>query len=615
MRNPQVLLGGFVFFEKPMFHRLIWLFLLAAVTAIYIPSLSGGFLFDDIPNIVDNSAVHLAAFDYANLRNTLSGVSAGPLGRPVSVISFALTHLFFGLDPFAFKAINLAIHAINGILVGGLVALLLKNLHLAGLSDRTRTWLPIWVAAVWLIHPIHFIAISMAVQRMTLLAGTFTLLALIAHFKAMHANRASSARWWLLVGWVVFWPLAFLSKESALLFPAFAMLAAWISSQNGAGSKVSRKYLLLGGTVFVLMGAAMFLLLGWSWLQAGYAMRDFTLMERLLTQARVLWFYLAQTLLPSYSRFGLYLDWYPVSKGLLEPLTTLLALLGWGVILSLAFRYRHRWPIVAFGLMWFLVGHSLESTFVPLEIAHEHRNYLAALGPILAVSLMLVSTLSRLQLEQKEFILGVAAFAAIGVLGTITALRSVQMSDALVGSQIEATRHDASARANYIAAWSLIKAGIGDREDPIGGNNIRFYFEQAEQSDKSFKIGYLGLIVWSCGSFRLVEMQWLDSFAHKLEYTPYGHGQLALPMYLLKPLLATPDCLARDDVLRLFEAGSRNTLVRKSVRARFLEAAGDYELVVANDPRSAHEYYLKASALDGHNAILNEKRDRLQSTE
>ena len=597
-----------------MRRSLIWLLLLIVTVAIYLPSLTGGFLFDDFPNIVDNSAIHLTALDYENLKNSLSGVSAGPLGRPVSVWSLALTHLFFGLDPFAFKAINLAVHVINGVLVACFLYLLLKYLDFPGVSQRMRTWLPVWIAAAWLVHPIHFVAISMAVQRMTLLAGTFTLLALIAHLKAVGANGSRFGKCWLVAGWIIFWPLAFLSKESGLLFPAFVMLIAWFSWQRGSFGWVSRKFLLLGTAALVLVAIVMFLFLGWSWLQSGYAVRDFTLMERMFTQARVMWFYLAQILVPSYASFGLYLDWFPVSRGVFQPATTLLALVGWGLALGLAFRYHRKWPVPAFGLMWFLIGHGLESTFVPLEIAHEHRNYLPAIGPLLAVSVFVVSALDRLQLEGKGLILGVAAFAVAGMLGTITILRSVQMSDPLVGSQIEATRHDTSARANYVAAWSLIKAGIGDSEDPIGGNNIRFYFEQAERSDVGFKIGYLGLIVWACASTRAVETHWLDAFAYKLENTPFSHGQNALPAYLLKPLLATPACLSRDEALRLFEAGSRNKRVRNAVRARFLEAAGDYELLVTNTPHAAHEYYLRASALDRMNSGVKEKRDRLELT-
>ena len=36
------------------------------------------------------------------------------------------------------------------------------------------------------------------------------------------------------------------------------------------------------------------------------------------------------------------------------------------------------------GVLWFLAGHLLESSFIGLVIAFEHRNYLPSLGILLA---------------------------------------------------------------------------------------------------------------------------------------------------------------------------------------------------------------------------------------
>ena len=587
----------------------VWIFLLAGVLVIYLPSLNGGFLFDDVANIVENPAIHLNTLSIPGLLDSLTGLSAGPLGRPVSVWSFALTHFFFGLDAYAFKAINLGIHLLNGLLIGWFVALLLEVLALRGLSERAKKWLPAWVATAWLLHPIHFVAISMAVQRMTLLASMFTLLALIAHLKAVNRSGSlSTSLLWVIAGWLVFWPLACLSKETGLLFPCFALLITFCAKPAGGFGLNRRRVIAQIALAIAFTGGLMIWLLGWSWLAAGYAVRDFTLGERLLTEARVLWFYLAQTVVPSPTSFALYLDWIPVSRGFLEPVTTLVALIAWGLVAVGVIVHRQKLPIVAFGLLWFLIGHGLESTFVPLEIAHEHRNYLPALGPLLAIAFCAASLFERLPPGQQKAIPITAALAFLLLLATLTALRSMQMANPLIGSQIEATRHETSARANYVAAWALIKAGLGDQGDPVAGNSIRFYFEQAERSDSGFKLGYLSLITWSCASQREVERQWIDNFSKKLQTTAFSYGQLALPAYLLRPLVAMPDCLQRADVLRLFEAGSHNPRLRGEVRARFLEAAGDYVLVVGQDPEGASKYYHRAVEFDPANINLRSKQ-------
>jgi len=591
----------------------IWLLSLATASAVYLQALHGGFLFDDFPNIVDNTSIHLTSLSLTGLIDSLDGARAGPLGRPVSVMSFALTHWTFGLDPYAFKATNLVIHLVNGVLVGWFVSLFLSVLSLQGLTDGMRRWLPLWVATAWLWHPIHFVAINMAVQRMTLLAAMFILLGLIAHLSAVRTfDEGRSGRGRVLVAWGICWPLAVFSKETGLLFPVFVLLITLFA--GNVATLTNRRSLVLSGATIAVAGLSMAWRIGWSWLEAGYAVRDFGLVERLMTEARVLWFYLSQILLPSYDSFALYLDGFSVSRGFFQPASTLLSLVAWGGSLGIAIAYRRRLPMLSFGLLWFLVGHSLESSFVPLEIAHEHRNYLPALGPLLAAGYYGGLLVGRLHLERQALVISVLALAPLALLATLTALRSAQMGDPLIGAQMEATRHENSARANYVAGQSLFKAGLGDMNDPIGGKSIRFFFEQAERADSGFKLGYLGLIIWSCASERSVEEDWLVAFAERLEYTSFSHGQVPLPAYLLKPLLSMPTCLSRAEALHLFEAGGRNTRVSDSLRSAFLEAAAEYELLVSGNPQAAREYYLRAGAFDPGNLTLKEKIRGLSAT-
>lgn len=595
--------------------KFIWLLPLTATLLVYLQALHGGFLFDDFPNIIENSSVHLTDLSFQRLRDSLSGASAGPLGRPISVLSFALTHWYFGLDSYAFKAINLAIHLLNGLLVGWVVFLLVNQRYVADVSGAAKKWLPIWVAAAWMLHPIHFVAINMAVQRMTLLAAMFTLLALIGHLNAVACAKGRlNALGWGVFAWALCWPLAALSKETGLLFPVYAMLL-FRFSRNSNCYMIERdrrlSYFIVAAILLVAIG--MYYRIGLAWIEAGYSVRDFTLYERLLTQARVLWFYLGQILLPNHELFALYLDWFPTSRGWLEPGSTLIAVCAWALTISALIRYRSSQPVLAFGIAWFLLGHSLESTFVPLEMAHEHRNYLPALGVLFGLSVIGTRLFDRLSFGKGALVPASGALAALIIFGGLTALRSAQNSDALVGSQTEATRHEMSARANYIAALSLIQGGYGDQNDPMGGKSIRFYLEQSERADGGFKLGYLALISWACASQREVEREWLDAFANRLQTTTYSHGQQALPTYLLRPLVAMPNCLQSGDALSLFEAGSQNPKVSNGMRARFLEAAGDYALLVMHDLEVASRYHVKASELDPANVILRNKLKGLSS--
>ena len=83
--------------------------------------------------------------------------------------------------------------------------------------------------------------------------------------------------------------------------------------------------------------------------------------------------------------FTLYHDDITLSRGLLEPWTTLPAALGIAGLIAAAWLARRRAPVAGFGIAFFLGGHLLESTVLPLELAFEHRNYLPAFGPLLAL--------------------------------------------------------------------------------------------------------------------------------------------------------------------------------------------------------------------------------------
>jgi hypothetical protein len=591
---------------------LIWVGLLGlALTAlgVYWPGLHGGFIFDDFPNIVNNPALHITDLSLQSLGKSLSGLAAGPLGRPAAVISFALTHYAFGLDAFAFKAINLLIHIANALLVAWLLKILLSTTTLG--SQRMRDWLPIWCAGIWLLHPINVVPVLLAVQRMTLLAAFFLLLALVFHLKAMVLAPNSRARWGQLgVAWLIFWPLSFLSKETGLLLPLYALATGWLirytpANDSPAKTEMSIAWILLA--LALAPGLGMFFWLGQDWLQSAYAMRDFTLTERLLTEARVLWFYLAQILTPSYQAYGFFLDDIPLSSGLLKPWTTLCSILGLAVLAAVGVVFRRCHPVLTFSIAWFLLGHVMESTFLPLEIAHEYRNYLPSIGPILAAGYYGGMALGRIKSVHRVITIGFAAVLSLLLPTSLTWMRANQWSDPLVATQIEAAHHPHSARANHTIAHTLFQAGYGDANDPIGGRMVRYHFEQSGAVDPVFKPGYLGLLTWACASGRPVEKQWVNALSTRLEQTPFGPKDRELAGDMIKLFTSMPRCLAREDVLSLFSAASRNSRISLSLRSVFLESAADYELLVSGNPASAVDFYKQALAAAPHNILLRKK--------
>ena len=183
--------------------------------------LRGDFIFDDYPNIVWNKAVHLDRLGIDALRDSFLGGAAGLFGRPISVFSFSLTHYFFGLDPFAFKAVNLAIHVTNGLLV---FFLGIQILSATNLDARRGSILATagFLATAWLLHPIQLTTIFHVVQRMTSLSAFFLFAALLLHIQGRKKTGLHGVIC-LTLAWGICWPLSFFSKETGALLPFFVL--------------------------------------------------------------------------------------------------------------------------------------------------------------------------------------------------------------------------------------------------------------------------------------------------------------------------------------------------------------------------------------------------------
>ena len=170
----------------------------------------------------------------------------------------------------------------------------------------------------------------------------------------------------------------------------YAWLIEIFAFRGAAGSVAWRKFLQFA-RVTPAIGFVLAIILYPYWgHMLNFDGRSFTMYERLLTQSRVLWFHLGQIFLPNAGSFSLYHDDFIISKGFFDPWVTFLAVVGHILLICSAFVLRKRYPLFSFGIAWFYVGHSLESSVFPLEIMYEHRNYLPMIGPMIAVMGFLV---------------------------------------------------------------------------------------------------------------------------------------------------------------------------------------------------------------------------------
>lgn len=434
-------------------------FVLLAVLLVYLPGLSGGYVFDDFPNLVNNDQTELDDLSADQLWRGAMASDAGPLKRPIVMLSLSIERYLFGLDPWPMKLVNLVIHISNAFLLFVLSrALLLRTAQRWGQSFVVPVpVVALLVSLSWALAPINLTGVLYVIQRMESLATLFMLLGLLAfwHGRIRLAQGQTGGPRWMWGGLVIGGTLGVLSKESAVMLPVYAFLIEWLFFGFGSPRSAERAAMLrLFGVLLVIPA-----LIGLMWLlprvfsQPEFHNRPFDVYERLWTEARVLWHYLGWIIAPSPSALSLYHDAFPISRGPLSPWTTLSSVFGLLLLMVGAFFVRERWRLVSFGIFWFFVMHLLVSTFLNLELVYEHRNYLGSFGILLALfAIVLDSRIAGMVFLRRFFVISLLV-----LYGFLTFLRANEWSDPLQHAYFEATRRTESPRAQYALGQELMR--------------------------------------------------------------------------------------------------------------------------------------------------------------
>lgn len=437
------------------------LIIVLSVFIIYWPGVNGPFLFDDQTSILENPSIKVTKLDFDSLLNAAESGQAGPLKRPVAMISFAVNYYFSsGYYAPSFKITNIVIHAINSILIFILSFQLLKKA--LNKPSRELLLLSAITALIWAIHPINLTSVLYVVQRMTSLSTLFSLICIIFYIQgrnqSISCQHNSRSLYWFGAS-LISLTFGLFSKEISILVPLFILLieltlysahTPWVKIKR---LNLSQRFWLY---TFFSITAIAFTLYSIDYAAGGFLSRPFNMQERVLTELRVLCFYISLIVIPKINSFGLFHDDITLSASLLSPWTTLPSLVFLVALICSAFYYRTKNALYSLGIGWFFVGHLLESTFFPLEIAHEHRNYLPSLGIIIAITAIVL----KIKTTKPVATIGLAAL--IIILGSTTWGRSAQWGSAYRQAYFETVHRPRSAAAQSIFAYEAYNLGRVD---------------------------------------------------------------------------------------------------------------------------------------------------------
>lgn len=344
------------------------------VVSLYWPGMSGAFFYDDYSNLNGLSNI-------TNLQKLIEYVfsgNAGPLGRPIALLTFGLQSTYWPADGTILLGTNVAIHACNAVLVFYLCRQLRLLTHNSFEASRSNNEFALIAAAFWALSPILASTSLILVQRMTGLSALFVLLGLLAYLSCYSHFKNRPYQQFLVQALILGTATIFsaLSKENGVLLPSLAF-AIEIALLNNAGS--AQKYRNIRLTVLGL-SVAVFLVylspIARPWFEIN-EYRGFSSWQRMQGELVILWRYIYLTLFPKIAYFGPFQDQVDLGYSIGD---IGLSAFAWLLITSIAFGLRKRNPWLWFAVLWFLIGHMIESGPLLLEPYFEHRNYIPLLG-------------------------------------------------------------------------------------------------------------------------------------------------------------------------------------------------------------------------------------------
>lgn len=413
---------------------ILLILLLVLICVSYSNSLLSPPILDDSHSFIENSQLHPENFSFASIKS-IASTSFG-IARFVPLLTFALNNTLTPGNLPCYHLTNILIHLLA---VTALFFFLQGLLTRTPLKDR-RFALPnnliiLGVCGLWALSPVQTNAVTYLVQRMTSIMALFYLLAMAFYLYGRTEKSGGRQIIYLILG-AICAALAFISKENSATLPLAVLLLEVTIINPGCASRLlgalkPRHWLLIGLVLLIVLPIPLKILAD---MANNYGRRSFTCSERLLTESRVVIWYMSLLALPLPARMNL--DHDPlISRSLFSPPTTLLSIILLCVIIASTFRYRHKSSLLTFGVFFFFLNLIIESTFVPLELVFEHRLYLPSVGFFLAIAGILELILLKFQdnfgklRDYRPFWLSLVILLAISSI--LTTLRNYDWRDKL----------------------------------------------------------------------------------------------------------------------------------------------------------------------------------------
>jgi tetratricopeptide (TPR) repeat protein len=397
----------------------------AAVFLAYLPSINGGFIWDDHDLITNNNLIK---------------ASDGPLRIwcttepidywPATNTSFWIEWRLWEMNSAGYHVTNLILHIVESVLIW----IILRKLSMPG---------AFLAAMIFALHPVNVESVAWIAQRKNLMAMLFFLISILWYLRFIELARRPTFGWY-----------PFAAKQSTVRCPMstahcytwyWLSLAAFALAMLSKGSVAVLPILLLGIVWWLrpltwrdLVWTAPFFLVALvftvvnMWFQTfgmEEAIRSAGYAERLLGAGCVVWFYLYKAILPINLSF-VYAHWHIETDNPLLWLPLAAAL----VVTAVLWRYRKSWSrtlLFAWGFFCAVLVPVMGFTdvyFMRYALVADHYQHIAIIA-VIALASALWSAWDRLELGSMRWTATATAVAALGILALLTWQQSGQYRD------------------------------------------------------------------------------------------------------------------------------------------------------------------------------------------
>ncbi|MDH5756515.1 MAG: tetratricopeptide repeat protein [Nitrospinota bacterium] len=393
-------------------------FLVGAVFAVYGGTFGYPFQFDGIKEILHNQVIKdISRIDLIWNYNP---------SRFLLFFSFAVNHALGGVDTFGYHLYNILLHVGATLLVYHFIGLLFRaaaRLEGEGQNRQMAGALQFFMALIYAVHPLNTQAITYIWQRSASMVAVFYLFSMVAYLKSSldQMDGAPQERWkpWRALALATALA-AMLTKQSAFTLPMALVLMEYLVI-SGSVARLRQRAIWLAPFLPLLLIVPLLTV----FYQAGevthLAIRAVDVpppLHYLFTQFDIIILYLKLMVFPVGQNLDHHFILVTSFWDSADSFALLMAILAAGVWLG------RKNPMASFGVLFFFLTMSVESSFFPLpDWVFEHRMYLPSVGLYIALA-ALAETTTRNRGRNVRWSLLAVAVAAVALLGVATVKRN-----------------------------------------------------------------------------------------------------------------------------------------------------------------------------------------------